>query len=625
MFRLLLFLSIGIEISHGAVRYVDSAVSTNGNGQSWATAWKNVTNITGVGAGDTVYISGGATSQTYVINTWWTAPSGVSGNPFTLAISPEAGRNGKAIFKANGVNQFLGNVNWVTLDGHLPTDAPNQNHFETQGYWNIFYSARDTSKPTTNRGIVLRGFDTFDGATCFMYQTDQCEVSYCYFGLVLDTGTRPKITGIGKDGPKDFGRNLVHHNEFHQYYIRGVDSGGNNGNDCMKEPQSCDIYNNRFIGHLKSGNSPVGGDHQDGIQTANDDYLRVYGNYFENMANYMVYWEFFGGGTHRNMYCYNNVFNYSDATLTSQPSSAIAFGDHDSGGLFTNVQIFNNTFQGGGRTIAMGQPKNTTSGNRIQNNLMLNAGSMDLQGNQSGNTVSNNFTGATSAYFVNAGAGDFRLTSAASGAIGKGVNPAPSQLSDISTLDADGNTRSNPWDLGAYKLGGGKPTPTPAPTATPTPQPTPTPPQPTPTPAPTATPTPPPEFVIGARIELTATETNVRSSPGIKSDNLVGTQAEGVLGTLLEGPATVSTDPHTWWRSNFDTGVDGWIGEDNFKSSNAPAPTPKPTPTPPPTPTPTPVPTPTPTPTPTPPVTYEHQISDIEGLQEALDAKQDKR
>jgi hypothetical protein len=107
------------------------------------------------------------------------------------------------------------------------------------------------------------------GQPVSMYQTDQCGVSsYCSFGLVLDTGTGQDHWDW-KDGPKDFGRNLVHHNEFHQYYIRGVDSGGNNGNDCMKEPH-CDIYSNRFIGTcgratVRSERSP--GQHQ----TANDD------------------------------------------------------------------------------------------------------------------------------------------------------------------------------------------------------------------------------------------------------------------------------------------------------------------------------------------------------------------
>ncbi|HLX96280.1 MAG TPA: hypothetical protein VKU37_11105, partial [Verrucomicrobiae bacterium] len=52
--------------------YVDSTVSASGTGTSWATAWKALSNITGVKAGDTVYISGGpsGSSQTYSVSSW---------------------------------------------------------------------------------------------------------------------------------------------------------------------------------------------------------------------------------------------------------------------------------------------------------------------------------------------------------------------------------------------------------------------------------------------------------------------------------------------------------------------------------------------------------------------------
>ncbi|MGZ3808896.1 MAG: hypothetical protein ACXVCE_12485, partial [Bacteriovorax sp.] len=45
-----------------ATLYVDGSSPCSGtacNGTSWNSAWKSLTNITGIQAGDTVYISGG--------------------------------------------------------------------------------------------------------------------------------------------------------------------------------------------------------------------------------------------------------------------------------------------------------------------------------------------------------------------------------------------------------------------------------------------------------------------------------------------------------------------------------------------------------------------------------------
>jgi hypothetical protein len=75
--------------------------------------------------------------------------------------------------------------------------------------------------------------------------------------------------------------------------------------------------------------------------------------------------------------------------------------------------------------------------------------------------------------------GDYHLTKG-SPAAGKGLD-----LSKYFTVDMEGNTRTVPWDIGAYALNGNAPAPTPTPPVEPTPVPT-------PTPRPSATPTPPP-------------------------------------------------------------------------------------------------------------------------------------
>lgn len=78
--------------------YVDNSLGTNGNGQSWATAWNSIANIVwaSIGAGDFLYISGGSSSQTY--NEILTVgASGTTGRPITITAGIDPGHNGIVI------------------------------------------------------------------------------------------------------------------------------------------------------------------------------------------------------------------------------------------------------------------------------------------------------------------------------------------------------------------------------------------------------------------------------------------------------------------------------------------------------------------------------------------------
>jgi hypothetical protein len=86
---------------------------------------------------------------------------------------------------------------------------------------------------------------------------------------------------------------------------------------------------------------------------------------------------------------------------------------------------------------------------------------------------------------------------------------------------------------------------------------------------------PPSLFAIGSRIEVFR-RTNVRAT-GSLSGTLLGAQEIGSAGTIIAGPVTA--DNIIWWQVNYDTGVDGWSGVDNFLISSKPAPTPPSAPT----------------------------------------------
>ena len=112
---------------------------------------------------------------------------------------------------------------------------------------------------------------------------------------------------------------------------------------------------------------------------------------------------------------------------------------------------------------------------------------------------------------------------------------------------------------------------------------------------------------------MTAKCGECRSEPKI-SDAICWGRSRGGVGNLDGGPE-IPVMVLSWWTVDFDSGVDGWCGQDNFKVSTDPKPTPTPTPTPAPTATPTPAPTATATPNPTPPGVppHTHTYDDIVG------------
>jgi hypothetical protein len=74
----------------------------------------------------------------------------------------------------------------------------------------------------------------------------------------------------------------------------------------------------------------------------------------------------------------------------------------------------------------------------------------------------------------------------------------------------------------------------------------------------------PSTYNIGVRIQTIYT-LNVRAKAG-KSAKILGTQPAKALGTIIEGPK--KSDKYTWWKVDFDTGIDGWIAQDvNIKDT----------------------------------------------------------
>ena len=427
---LFLFCALICLNARAATYYLDSSVASSGNGLSWSTAWKNFSNITGLMPGDVVNISGGASGQTYNTGEFLSA-SGSSGNPVTYKVATDAGHNGVVTINSTGGNQFIwsnpsqGYSQWVTFDGNVN----GQKNMVIQGWGTPVYA--DDSVGITIRYVVVKGTLRFGG--------NANTIELDHITLDLPSGDDHAVFGItcGANG-NSYTLNKIHDSIFQMRYMRG--NGW--GDDGFQWTSCASIYNNQFIG-VYDGSYP-GNQHQDGIQS-NGPYLAIYGNYFQNMQNYPIYGDSLGG-TMAHFRIYNNVMYAPDGTTGNQ---GVSIGCDGVTCTQDDIIVANNTITQIANCIFVNQgTPGTLTNSFVVNNICYNAGNL-LVGNA---TQSNNVTSTSGISFVNS-TSDWHLTSGATAAINKGINPT--YLTSVYTTDRDGHTRTAPWDIGAYEFGSG--------------------------------------------------------------------------------------------------------------------------------------------------------------------------
>lgn len=377
---------IFISACEAANWYVDNSVGSSGNGQSWATAWKQFSNINwaSVSAGDTIYISGGSASKTYT-GQLSIGKSGTAGNPITITIgaaSPSpSGHDGQVIIDGQGT-ETGGNIrgngyNYIIVDGYRGSAVDGDYTYglrsinpAANGY--VYY---DYDSPHDVKVTHIEGYGTTTGASddnrggiLIANDTYNIEISYCWIHgpvkVYVDRAQRWDATGMtvwNVLSGTTFTRVKLHHNKVEQVLNDGI-RGSNN----------CSLYNNDVRNVDGTG-------HSDSLLIQSGSYAKVYNNYVES-NDQAIYLDNLSTSTKSNVWIYNNAIVGTHPAGSSGLSHFINL-DPESGNWDT-IYIMNNTFwnAGGGLYVIRGNGRgfNQVTNLMIKNNILCSSGELPI-------------------------------------------------------------------------------------------------------------------------------------------------------------------------------------------------------------------------------------------------------
>lgn len=381
MFRLIIY-SIVVLLAttcHATDWYVDNAASGTDAGTSWTNAWEDFAGITwgggGVVAGDTLYISGGATSKTYT-EKWSIGASGSEGDPITITVdTSDEDHDGQVIFdySAGGASSTGSGID-IASRAYIVIDGVDSNRrIKIQDLYNTTdktacYSIVSASGAQNNLTIQYVEFENVNHGV-WLNRFNTVEISYCKFIGVRGDAAISLLT-TEDAGADSFDENLIHHNEVEMLYNSAV-----GGPDGFQAHTSTSIYDNDITVNTSSLTTST--QHPDMLQL-NGDYIKVYNNTFTNVGDSQIDMDnSYGDTTPAHIWIYNNVFRVLEE-IDPYPEMIRLYKNTAS---FTDILIANNTFIdsdiGTSRAVISLHNNTISSGTDeilITNNIFYNCG-----------------------------------------------------------------------------------------------------------------------------------------------------------------------------------------------------------------------------------------------------------
>jgi hypothetical protein len=467
---LLTVLSVLSQAAHAANWYVDKSVSSSGDGRSWTTAWKELSNIqwNSVQPGDTIYLGAGTyTSQLAV------GKSGTSdANRITIRAAQDT-KVGVATIDGGGSRAPVDvqSKSWITIDGQYGTSRNIKLYNGPSGGYSAIIEAYAAS------GLKLNYVELQKGGTGLRNNwvgSGGAEVAYCYFH---DINGQTSLDFTSTDPVSKYDHIKIHHNLIESSW--SVSGSTISGHDCIQAIYGVTVNDNIFNG-VNGG----GSQHPDMIQ-AQGGYWKIYNNIFTNIGDSAIDFDTFYTHYIRHVHIYNNVFHVG-GQYSIYPQGIRMYDSMGSMTDVTDLVIANNNFIDVWLPLRTYSHSGATiSGVYIQNNIFYNSGqSSDVVTIGSSpvsaadwhfdyNLVNRGISGSSSVevdgssytqahprtsqpkftrYAEYSDTNDYHLLSTDTAAKDQGTS-----VSSVFTVDKDGVIRpqGSTWDIGIYEYGSG--------------------------------------------------------------------------------------------------------------------------------------------------------------------------